>query len=594
MPFRMIKQIRRRGELESQTTNIPGDILTIGRGTDNSLHLEDLSVSFRHARIEYINGKYRLHDLTNGGGTYVGQIPITQKDLDPGDLIQIGPYTLRLSLVHPTEPLTITIEQEPSSHEDVSIHEKYLLSTGRFSKTTLSLLLSGVVLAGAVWAIAFEQEAVFMPGTLSKAHEGYFQNQSHDGSAGLAEGKMARTIQGCDECHPPWKPVWMPVSDKTCERCHKNPSHFLKNSGNSIPECAICHIEHKGDPHLTAVSNQYCVQCHGDLKVKKGQLQFAGKIHDFSTDHPEFNLTVGMRAATNPKRIPRTEWVDSTQIQLNHRLHLNPDKAPQEKLVPHEGTKIRNSQGDYVQLQCNSCHEPDEKWAYMKPVRYENHCKQCHGLDFDTRLPGETIQHGIQPVDIRTFLEGRFYAFLTSGDQDNTESLATLKQLPGGGDSKREFLMRQMVGEIEEKIYKNPTKQFCHKCHTAEENSVGPNPITRMFTPVEHLPKIVDPDIPNRWFQNSFFNHRSHFRDPRIGDKDKGCVLCHGEVGESTETKDVLMPGIASCRACHSTKGGVRAVCGECHYYHEKHGQPEGIQQVKSENLPPSHRLENR
>ncbi|MCZ6800827.1 MAG: FHA domain-containing protein, partial [Nitrospirae bacterium] len=66
MPFRMIKQIRRRGELESQTTNIPGDILTIGRGTDNSLHLEDLSVSFRHARIEYINGKYRLHDLTNG------------------------------------------------------------------------------------------------------------------------------------------------------------------------------------------------------------------------------------------------------------------------------------------------------------------------------------------------------------------------------------------------------------------------------------------------------------------------------------------------------------------------------------------------
>jgi hypothetical protein len=448
-------------------------------------------------------------------------------------------------------------------------------------------------LAATVFAIAFDQEEMFMPGGLSRAHEGYFQKQPSAEKMGFVKGTMARTIKGCDECHPPWKPVWTPVSDKTCEQCHTNPAHFKKNLAEEVPECSVCHIEHKGTPILALVQDRYCVECHADLKIKNGQLLFANKIHDFSTDHPEFNLSLDMGTESTPKRIPVTEWVDSTQIRLNHRLHLHPDKAPKEKLVPHEQSKIRNSNGEYEQLECKSCHKSDQNGAYMEPIRYEAHCKRCHGLDFDSRLPGETIQHGIQPVEIRTFLEGRFYAFVKSGNPKNTGPLSTLKQLPGGGDLKAEVLMQQMVGEIEGKIYKIPTKQFCFKCHTEDKSSGPPILITDALTPIENLPKIVNPDIPTRWYQYSFFNHRSHFRDPRIGKEDRGCTFCHGEVGESIETKDVLMAGIASCRACHSTKGGVRADCGECHFYHEKQLHPDSNQQVLSEELPVSHRLGN-
>ncbi len=44
MPFRILRQVRRRGELETLTKDHSGNILPIGRGTDNDLHLEDLSV----------------------------------------------------------------------------------------------------------------------------------------------------------------------------------------------------------------------------------------------------------------------------------------------------------------------------------------------------------------------------------------------------------------------------------------------------------------------------------------------------------------------------------------------------------------------
>jgi len=592
MPFRIIKQIRRRGELESQTTNIPGDILTIGRGTDNSLHLEDLSVSFRHARIEYINGTYCLHDLTNGRATYIGQIPITQKDLDPGDLIQIGPYTLQLSQVNPTEPLTITIEQEPPSTEDIAILEKYLLSSGSMSKTSLALLLSVTLLAGVVWAVSVEYEVVFMPGTLSKAHEGYSHIQPNDGEADSAVETTARSISGCNVCHPPWKPVWTPVSDKACEQCHKKPAHFNNKSGNSVPECALCHIEHKKDFLVAAVQAQYCVHCHADLKIKKGQTPFAKNVHDFSTDHPEFKVVVNGRTPSHRKRVPvdQARKMDSTKIRLNHRLHLRPDLEPKNKAVPHKESRIFNpSNGEYEQLVCNNCHETDEHGAYMKPVLYEDHCKACHGLQYDREFPEDRIPHGIQPVKIREFLEGKSYAyFLKSRSKVTTEGLATLKQLPGRRNLQAEVLMQQKVRTIEEKIYKDPGKQYCFNCHLPEDHSDNSNRFIGRLISVEDLPKIVTPNIPNRWYTHSFFNHRSHFRDPRIGNKESGCVFCHGEVEKEAETNTVLLPRRDSCRQCHSPTGGVRADCKECHHYHKKDAQLDLDQQARS-NIGHSH-----
>jgi hypothetical protein len=48
------------------------------------------------------------------------------------------------------------------------------------------------------------------------------------------------------------------------------------------------------------------------------------------------------------------------------------------------------------------------------------------------------------------------------------------------------------------------------------------------------------------------------------------CESCHVATRTSQQTADILLPGIATCRACHNT--GTQAAesrCFECHTYHD-------------------------
>ena len=44
------------------------------------------------------------------------------------------------------------------------------------------------------------------------------------------------------------------------------------------------------------------------------------------------------------------------------------------------------------------------------------------------------------------------------------------------------------------------------------------------------------------------------------------CTECHA-APESTETSDVLLPRLATCRQCHHMDGAADR-CAECHTYH--------------------------
>jgi predicted CXXCH cytochrome family protein len=47
------------------------------------------------------------------------------------------------------------------------------------------------------------------------------------------------------------------------------------------------------------------------------------------------------------------------------------------------------------------------------------------------------------------------------------------------------------------------------------------------------------------------------------------CTECHAAAA-STETKDVLLPKVETCRDCHQVRVGARSGCVECHRYHDK------------------------
>lgn len=86
----------KKGSLELKWQNKSmtiGNIITIGRGSNNNVILDDPLVSRRHAIIEEISGVYYIRDLESTNSTYVNKNPLRpgeDKKLQPGSVINIG------------------------------------------------------------------------------------------------------------------------------------------------------------------------------------------------------------------------------------------------------------------------------------------------------------------------------------------------------------------------------------------------------------------------------------------------------------------------------------------------------------------------
>src|SRR5579883_2957376 len=69
-------------------------VLTLGRLPDNTVVLNHPQVSGHHARLEQIQGGYRVVDLNSTNHVYVNGQRISNQALRPGDEIRIGPFKL--------------------------------------------------------------------------------------------------------------------------------------------------------------------------------------------------------------------------------------------------------------------------------------------------------------------------------------------------------------------------------------------------------------------------------------------------------------------------------------------------------------------
>src|SRR6266700_1261726 len=67
-------------------------VITIGRLPENMVVLSHPQVSGRHARLEQVQGGYRIIDIGSTNHVYVNAQPVTNQVLRPGDEIRIGPY----------------------------------------------------------------------------------------------------------------------------------------------------------------------------------------------------------------------------------------------------------------------------------------------------------------------------------------------------------------------------------------------------------------------------------------------------------------------------------------------------------------------
>jgi diguanylate cyclase (GGDEF)-like protein len=68
------------------------DVTTIGRGLENDIVLASHSISRRHTRIEFRNGKVFVVDAASTNGTFINDDskPVRDGPLQPGDVLRIG------------------------------------------------------------------------------------------------------------------------------------------------------------------------------------------------------------------------------------------------------------------------------------------------------------------------------------------------------------------------------------------------------------------------------------------------------------------------------------------------------------------------
>jgi hypothetical protein len=429
----------------------------------------------------------------------------------------------------------------------------------------LSLLLPLLALVWIAWRGFSRDHRVYSSGRMSEPH--------------------AVLEKECSACHVQKAGAFSAkAADSACLDCHDGPIHHATQT--PTPACATCHTEHRGRINIAAASNQACAECHADLKASGNSARFASHIRSFEDGHPQFT------ALQEGSRDPGT-------IKLNHAIHM--------KLIR------RGPNGPNVQLECGSCHHASsadadltyaapKHWAatvsykdsdeflslhsetlrtpraftgreLMAPVKFANACAGCHLLTFDKRFD-DGVPHD-KPEVIHAFLVKTFRGYIAAHPtevrvlRDPSRDL-TGRPLPA---AVRILTPAQWVAERTAEAEDLLWRKTCKQCHALVPFSGGSKREIDMSgklrgdaleisnIPAE-LPYVAPANITLRWMPHAKFDHGAH--------DGFSCVSCHAKALTSTESSDILLPGIETCKTCHAPgPEHAESRCFECHTYHD-------------------------
>jgi len=426
------------------------------------------------------------------------------------------------------------------------------------AKLWLSVLIPLLALGWIAWRGFSRDSRVYSSGRMSRAH--------------------AVLERQCTACHVEKTGEFSSkAADSACLACHDGPVHHENGLAASVPTCATCHMEHRGRIVLAAASNQSCAECHGDLRIKGPVRVYAQHIQSLEDGHPEFS------ALRNGAQDPGT-------IRLNHAIHMKPIR--------------RGPNGPIVQLECRDCHRPaglNEPWPYedrayvltqplhiypgqpalpqdvlrrpkpltgreyMMPAKFATACAGCHLLTFDKRFE-EGVPHDATEV-VHTFLLKKFQAYIAAHPAEvrvvrEPKRDLTGKPLP---PEVRVLTPAQWVAErtadAEELLWRKTCKE-CHSYATKSQDLRTDSSIAAEPSKESSLPEIAAAHVTQIWLPHAKFDHDAH--------RGFSCAGCHAKALTSTETSDILVPGIANCKTCHAPgPEHAESRCFECHTYHD-------------------------
>jgi hypothetical protein len=416
------------------------------------------------------------------------------------------------------------------------------------AKFWLSLFLPLLALIWISWRGFSGDHSVYSSGRMSRAH--------------------AVLEKECAACHDRVPGEFSAKANMFgCLSCHDGPMHHSLDLAKN--DCITCHTEHRGRINIAAASNQACAACHADLQPGNRMLvRYAPHIRNFEEGHPEF-AALRPAGATPPS--------DPGTIRLNHAIHMKPIR--------------RGPNGPLVNLDCSDCHRPavvNAKWNYadaayakaavtysdqeeqipvnadtlgqrrpdsgrelMAPVKFAASCAACHLLTFDKRFD-EGVPHD-QPRVVFDFLVKKFQDYIAAHPQelrelrDPDQDLAEQPLPPRS----RAFTPNEWVSVRLRDSLQLLWRKTCKQCHTLT-----------FGLRADGLPIVAEAKTIVRWMPHAKFDHDAH--------RGFACVSCHAKALTSTESSDILLPRIATCKTCHAPgPDHADSRCSECHTYHD-------------------------
>ena len=352
----------------------------------------------------------------------------------------------------------------------------------------------------------------------------------------------------CSACH---ETPFEPVTDAACLSCHEStPHHFdpltFQAADSMLGRCAECHIEHVEPSHLILRDDQGCTDCHANIDNTAGARSQLRAVSSWSAGHPEFKVSIPRLEqaggwSTERISIDSPLAMSSSNLIFPHSVHMNPDG-------------IEGPEGP-EQLNCGSCHQPDEGEIGMQPVSMEQHCSSCHLLTFDPDHPDRELPHG-EPDELLLMME-EFYArrtligaTLAAGRPAfDAERPGRSNQLDEAARAEALRLAKALAAQAAEDIFERTT---CAICHDVTRRGDG-------MTPAWDVAPVY---INQHWMPLSRFDHGAHASET--------CESCHA-AETSLVSSDILMPDIASCQTCHGdehTDDQLVSVCLDCHSFH--------------------------
>jgi pSer/pThr/pTyr-binding forkhead associated (FHA) protein len=117
---------------------------SIGRKSENTIHIDNLAVSGKHARVLKIGNKVILEDLGSTNGTLVNNKPITKHVLKNGETILIGKHTLTYIELNHDAP-SVPDEEESDMDKTMIISPQSRSAMMGSAKPTASTMPLGAV-----------------------------------------------------------------------------------------------------------------------------------------------------------------------------------------------------------------------------------------------------------------------------------------------------------------------------------------------------------------------------------------------------------------------------------------------------------------